>query len=77
MSSSKEIINQHLTRNLTEIRIQLHCDHVWTLHAYGYECDKCKYYTGLNKELNMTIGQEIGSSQNSLFNILGRIMKPK
>lgn len=77
MSSSKEIINQQLIRNLTEIQVQLHCDHVWIPYGYGYSCDKCKYYTGLNKELNMTIGQEIGSSQNSLFSILGRIMKPK
>jgi len=35
------------------------CKHLWQKHGFGYKCETCGYYTGLDNELNELIKKEL------------------
>ncbi len=38
---------------------QVYCEHKWKSHGYGYMCNKCGYYSGLDRNLNERINKLI------------------
>lgn len=41
------------------------CKHLWTEFGFGYECDNCGYYTGMNGDLNKLIEKQNGKKHGN------------
>jgi Zn ribbon nucleic-acid-binding protein len=66
---SNQYIKEHLNDIINDYIKKRDCTHKWEENGFGYECSKCGYYTGLNKELTSIIKNEI-SREKKLERIL-------
>jgi hypothetical protein len=58
--NSNEYILDQCLKTIRETMKHMNCRHRWGKFGYGYQCDKCRWYTGLNSQLNKLIEKEFG-----------------
>jgi hypothetical protein len=49
------IVKRNNNRIIRALQKQNDCRHEWGKYGFGYRCQKCGYYSGLNTELNDAI----------------------
>jgi hypothetical protein len=57
-NKSNLIVRMQLDKIVKAKMIQMECIHDWQEYGHGYNCSKCQYYTGQNKDLNEIIRNE-------------------
>ncbi len=62
LAKAKKIINENIYHQILVLSTIRDCKHSFKEHGFGYLCEKCGHYTGLNQEVNGFIKQHLDES---------------
>jgi hypothetical protein len=59
MSEVNDYIIERSMSSIAYFLRQAQCKHEWHKHGFGYKCDKCDYYSGMDQEINKMIEKQL------------------